>query len=201
MNTPHPTGTVRRRHPYPVAAFLLAVAAASWWPASVQAITPEPTVSAALQDKQLRGNARLRVWGFEVYDAGLWTRPGFDAERFEQHRFALELTYLRSFKGRDIAERSLDEMRGIGTLAPEQAARWLAAMGELFPDVQRGDRITGVHVPGSGARFYLNGRLRGELADEAFSRLFFGIWLSPRTSQPAMRATLIQSAATAPRSP
>jgi hypothetical protein len=58
-----------------------------------------------------------------------------------------------------------------------------------------------VHVPGSGARFYLNGRLRGELADDNFSRLFFGIWLSPKTSQPAMRATLIQAAAAAPRTP
>ena len=32
----------------------------------------------------------------------------------------------------------------------------------------------------------------GEVADERFSRLFFGIWLSPKTSQPAMRETLLQ---------
>ena len=189
-----------RRMP-PAAAFLLAVTAAAWWPASVQA-TPEPTVSAALQNQQLLGNARLRVWGFEVYDASLWAGPGFDAQRYAQHRFGLELSYLRSFKGRDIAERSIDEMRGIGDITPEQATRWLGAMSALFPDVQRGDRITGVHVPGSGARFYLNDRLLGELADDAFSRLFFGIWLSPKTSQPAMRATLIQAvAAAASRTP
>jgi hypothetical protein len=195
-----PSTRALRRVP-PAAAFLLAVTLAAWWPASVQASTPEPTTSAALQDKQLLGQSRLRVWGFEVYDARLWTSPGFDAQRFEQHRFALELNYLRSFKGRDIAERSIKEMQDLASIAPEQASRWVAAMAELFPDVQRGDRITGVHVPGSGARFYLNGRLRGELADEAFSRLFFGIWLSPRTSQPAMRATLIQAAAATPRTP
>ena len=196
---PSTTRPLRLRRIPPAAAFLLAVTAAAWWPSTVRA-TPEPTVSAALQDKQLQGNARLRVWGFEVYDASLWAGPGFDAQRYAQHRFGLELSYLRSFKGRDIAERSIDEMRGIADITPEQATRWLAAMSELFPDVQRGDRITGVHVPGSGARFYLNGKLRGELADEAFSRLFFGIWLSPKTSQPAMRATLLQSVA-APRTP
>lgn len=195
-----PSAIARLRRIPPAAAFLLAVTVVAWWPAAVRATTPEPTASAALQDKQLRGQSRLRVWGFEVYDASLWTGPGFDAQRYEQHRFALELNYLRSFKGRDIAERSIDEMRGLASIAPEQATRWVAAMGELFPDVQRGDRITGVHVPGSGARFYLNGRLRGEVADETFSRLFFGIWLSPRTSQPALRATLIQAAA-APRTP
>ncbi|MDP2419529.1 MAG: chalcone isomerase family protein [Hydrogenophaga sp.] len=190
---------LRLRRIPPAAAFLLAVTAAAWWPSTVRA-TPEPTVRAALQDKQLQGQARLRVWGFEVYDASLWASPGFDAQRYEQHRFGLELSYLRSLKGRAIAERSIEEMRGIADISPEQATRWLAAMSELFPDVQRGDRITGVHVPGSGARFYLNDRLRGELADDAFSRLFFGIWLSPKTSQPAMRATLLQSVA-APRTP
>lgn len=198
---PSTTRPLRLRRVHPAAAFLLAVTVAAWWPATVQATTPEPTARAALQDKQVLGNSRLRVWGFEVYDASLWASPGFDAKGYEQHRFGLELNYLRSFKGRDIAERSMDEMRGIAAITPEQATRWLAAMSELFPDVQRGDRITGVHVPGSGARFYLNGRLRGELADEDFSRLFFGIWLSPKTSQPAMRATLIQAAAAAPRTP
>ncbi|MDP2221600.1 MAG: chalcone isomerase family protein [Hydrogenophaga sp.] len=197
--TPSTTRPPRLRRMPPAAAFLLAVTAVAWWPSTVLA-TPEPTVRAALQDKQLQGQARLRVWGFEVYDASLWAGPGFDAQRYEQHRFGLELSYLRSLKGRAIAERSIEEMRGIAPITTEQATRWLAAMSELFPDVQRGDRITGVHVPGSGARFYLNGRLRGELADDAFSSLFFGIWLSPNTSQPAMRATLLQSVA-APRTP
>jgi hypothetical protein len=190
---------LRLRRVPPAAAFLLAVTVAAWWPSTAWA-TPEPTVRAALQNQQLQGQARLRVWGFEVYDASLWASPGFDAQRYEQHRFGLELSYLRSLKGRAIAERSIEEMRGIADITPEQATRWLAAMSALFPDVQRGDRITGVHVPGSGARFYLNDRLRGELADEAFSRIFFGIWLSPKTSQPAMRATLLQSVA-APRTP
>jgi len=182
------------------AAFLLAVTTLAWWPQAALA-TPEPTVSAALKDTQPVGQARLRVWGFEVYDASLWAGPGFDPQRFEQQRFALELSYLRDFKGRKIAERSIEEMRGIGSFSPEQASRWLEAMSTLFPDVQRGDRITGVHVPGSGVRFYWNGRLRGELADAQFAQLFFGIWLSPNTSQPAMRATLLQAVAAPGRTP
>ena len=193
------THRLRPRRPN-TRALWLALALAGAPGAALLANTPEPTLDTALKDHQAVGQARLRVWGFEVYDASLWTAPGFDAQRYAEHRFGLELSYLRSFKGRDIAERSIDEMRGIAAITPEQATRWLAAMSTLFPDVQRGDRITGVHVPGSGARFYLNGRLRGELADENFSRLFFGIWLSPKTSQPAMRATLLQSVA-APRTP
>jgi hypothetical protein len=164
-----------------------------------QAMSPETTTTAALKDQPRIGTARLRVWGFEVYDASLYAAPGFDVQRFTEQRFGLELGYLRSFKGTDIAERSLEEMRGLATIDPAQAERWRNAMSALFPDVKRGDRITGVHVPGTGARFYLNGQWLGEIADDAFSRLFFGIWLSPKTSQPAMRRALTEPSGAATR--
>ena len=187
-------------HPV-TAAVVFALASLAWLPAGAQTAAPEPTLGAALQDKTSVGKARLRYWGFAVYDASLWALPGFDASRFESQRFGLELAYLRDFKGADIAERSIGEMKDLATIEPAQATRWTQAMSKLFPDVKRGDRITGVHVPGSGARFYLNGRLLGEVADDAFSRLFFGIWLSPKTSQPRMRETLIQGLAGAARTP
>lgn len=184
-----------------VVSFALACCTLAASPAVAQPTAPEPTLSAALQNKTSVGTARLRYWGFDVYDASLWAQPGFDARQFERQRFGLELAYLRDFKGADIAERSIDEMKDLATIEPAQATRWTQAMSSLFPDVKRGDRITGVHVPGSGARFYLNGKLLGEVADDAFSRLFFGIWLSPKTSQPRMRETLIQNAAGAARTP
>jgi len=163
---------------------------------------PEPTLTAALQDKISVGKARLKVWGFDVYDATLFARTGFDAARYGDQRFALELAYLRNFDGADIAERSVEEMRRVAPIDDTRAAAWLKAMTDVFPNVKKGDRITGVHVPGTGARFYLNGRLLGEVADDAFSRQFFGIWLSPQTSQPRMRETLLQTVAGAsPRQP
>jgi Chalcone isomerase-like len=64
-------------------------------------------------------------------------------------------------------------------------------MTQLFPDVRGGDRLTGVQRPGQAARFFLNGVLRGEVPDADFTRLFFGIWLSPRTSEPRLRAQLL----------
>ena len=155
-----------------------------------------------LPGSRLQGQAMLRFFGLQVYHAHLWTRSDFRPEQLEQQPLVLELHYLRDFKGSAIAERSLQEMRRAGGIGEEQGQRWLAEMQRLFPDVKAGDRITGVHVPGSGARFYLNGRLLGAVEDDAFSRLFFGIWLSPRTSQPRMRETLLQSVAGAsPRTP
>ena len=87
--------------------------------------------------------------------------------------------------------RSLEEMRRVGTVPAAEGERWLAAMKQLFPDVNDGDRLTGVHRPGEAARFHLNDRFLGEVRDGAFARLFFSIWLSPKTSEPKLRAALL----------
>ncbi len=147
---------------------------------------------AALQPgARLVAQARFRYFGFEVYDLRLWAAPGFVFTDYERQPFVLELAYLRALKGPLIAERSIREMRGVGAVDDEQARRWETAMREAFPDVARGDRLAGLHEPGQGARFTHNGRPAGVVADPEFARLFFGIWLSPRTSEPRLRDALM----------
>jgi len=43
-------------------------------------------------------------------------------------------------------------------------------------------------------RFFHNGALRSELRDTDFTRRFFGIWLSPQTSEPKLRQSLLGAA-------
>ena len=150
-----------------------------------------PELKTELDSARLAGSARLRFFGFDVYDARLWVTPGFRAADYAQHTLGLELNYLRSLSGRAIAERSLQEMRRNQAvdIALEQA--WLAAMKESFVDIKAGDRLTGLHQPGVGARFWFNSQPRPSIADAHFSRLFFGIWLAESTSEPRMRADLL----------
>lgn len=143
--------------------------------------------------------AQMRFFGLLIYDVRLWVGEGFEPARWAEHRFALELEYARALKGSEIAKRSLDEMRRQGEIAPPQAAQWLAEMQAAFPDVKAGDRITGVHEPAIGARFYVNGLLSRQVNDPRFARLFFGIWLSPQTSEPALRERLLSLDARASR--
>ncbi|MDI1243794.1 MAG: chalcone isomerase family protein [Rhodoferax sp.] len=140
----------------------------------------------------LAGQAKLSFWGFEVYQASLWVAPGFTAAAYANHGFALELVYLRDFAGADIAKRSLAEMERQAPRRAEQAQRWGDQMQALFPDVKAGQRLTGIHQPGVGARFVFNGQPLGEISDPEFARLFFGIWLSPQTSEPKLRLALLQ---------
>jgi len=142
------------------------------------------------------GTGTLRWFGLRLYDARLWVggeQP--DAAR----PFVLALRYARDFTGRSIAEASFDEIArlGYGT-APEQA-RWRAAMERMFPDVDAGQELAGLNVPGRGVRFYLDGQPIGEIADAAFARAFFAIWLDPRTRAQSLRIALLGADATRER--
>ena len=140
---------------------------------------------------QKLGSARMRFFGFDIYEARLWVGSGFKPETYAATPFALELNYLRSLNGKAIAERSLKEMQRQGGFGAEQEKAWLAAMVRTFPDVKAGDRIVGAHVPGTGARFWFNGQQLPAIRDADFSRVFFGIWLADATSEPQLRASLL----------
>ena len=182
------------------AALLLAgnLASAQKQVASVEATATGSSASntlAELRDllpqHRLSGRSRLTVWGFDVYDASLWVAPGFQADQLSAQPFALELAYLRNFTNTDIAERSIAEMRRLSPLSDAQASNWTAAMLRVFPNIKKGDRITGVYRPGTGAAFLVNGKSAGDIPDAEFARLFFAIWLSPKTSDPKLRSALL----------
>ena len=165
------------------------------WLVGVPAAYAQPSdISATVSGARNIGGARLSVWGFQVYDARLWIEPSFTAENYLQRSFALEINYLRNVSGESIADSSLKEMRGIGDMTDAQADKWLISMRQLFPDVKKGDRLVGIYKPGMGAMFTFNGQPAGELRDREFAELFFGIWLSPKTSKPQMRLQLLGQA-------
>jgi len=148
-------------------------------------------VAQSVPQVQPVGSGRLRYLLWDVFDATLWAEAGFRGAQYVEHAFALELRYLRKLSGASLVDSSLQEMRRTGTLDPSKVASWTAAMQSAFVDVQAGDRITGVHSPGVGVRFFFNGKLRATVDDAAFARAFFGIWLSPSTSEPGLRSALL----------
>ncbi|MDD0839401.1 chalcone isomerase family protein [Curvibacter sp. HBC61] len=161
---------------------------------AVGARAQAPVSEPPLPGVRAAGTATMRFLGLEIYQARLWLSPGFQAEQYAELPLALELQYQRDFTGAAIAKRSLDEMKRIGDFSPEQGTRWLQQLQALLPDVKRGDRLMGLHQPGVGATFKMDGRAIGSVNDPVFSRLFFGIWLSPATSEPKLRQALLSQA-------
>lgn len=156
-----------------------------------RAQTLAPELRDVLPGATHMGQATMTFWGFDVYKAGLWAAPGFNAVQYHQTPFALSLTYLRSLQGREIAKRSIAEMRRQGPMTAQEESAWEDQMRALFPNVNAGDNLTGVHLPGRGAEFWSAGRKLGEVRDAVFSQRFFGIWLSTQTSEPALRLALL----------
>ncbi len=171
-----------------------AVAVASGTAVSTAAGDTNAELRDLLPQHKLSGKGRLTVWGFDVYDASLWVPPGFRADKLTALPFALELAYLRNFTNTEIADRSIVEMRRSATISDAQAKDWTTAMLRVVPNVKKGDRITGIYRPGAGATFLVNGKPTGEIMDAEFARLFFGIWLSPKTSEPKVRSALLAGA-------
>lgn len=177
--------------------FFLSLCAAGLMHLSVHAEGPPIAVAAEvraeLPEARPVGAARMRFLGMDIYDARLFS-PALKRTDYTAAPLALEVQYLRGFEGASIAERSLKEMRRVGHISPEKEKSWLDAMRNAFPDVKSGDRITGIHKPGVGTRFFVNGLARASIDDPEFSRYFFGIWLSPQTSEPKMRTELLAGA-------
>lgn len=170
---------------------VLALGGLAWAAARAGVPAPPPEVQRVWPEVRLQGQARMTFLGLRVYDARLWVPSQADVQRYEDAPLALALHYLRRLNGAAIAERSITEMRRVGAFSEAQAGAWLEAMKRAFPDVGDGDRLVGLHLPGRGARFYFNGQRTAEIDDPEFARLFFGIWLSPRTSEPRLREQLL----------
>jgi hypothetical protein len=154
-------------------------------------VAPPSEVADSVASPRLLGSGRLRFFGLRVYDARLWVGSSFNAQRFEDHLFALELEYARTLEGAAIAQRSIAEMRRAGSVTDAQASAWQSALANAFPNVVAADRLTGVHMPGAATRFFHNGKPTAAVPDPVFGRAFFGIWLAPTTSEPDLRRQLI----------
>ena len=137
-----------------------------------------------------RGSGVLRFFSFKVYDATLWL-AGSDQQFSFARPFALEIRYDTSVKGKDISNTSLIELQRLTQSSPEQITAWAILLDSIFVDVQRADQLIGLHLPGIGVRFLLNGKLIGESPDLKFSEAFFKIWLDPKTKRPELRAALL----------
>jgi Chalcone isomerase-like len=157
--------------------------------AAVHAANMPSHIQQELPDARLSGQGSFRWFGLKIYDASLWVSgSGYQPTAA---KFILNLNYARELYGERIAQASMDEIRQLGLGTPTQQETWLKQMKELFPDVKAGSQISGVFLPYQGARFYMDGKLLGEISDTEFAQAFFAIWLDPRTSASSLRKQLL----------
>lgn len=135
------------------------------------------------------GQADLRVMFWDVYTATLWAPRGVYNKK---KPFALQLDYLRTLKGKDIARVSIEEIRKQGVTDELKLAAWHNQLWRIFPDVKKGDRLTGIRDKNGNTVFIQNGKVIGTVKGIDFTGYFFDIWLGAATSHPGLRAQLLK---------
>lgn len=148
----------------------------------------ETFVQQHIPHAKVASSARYSVLIFDVYDATFYTVSGKPEVK---PPFALQLAYLRDFKGVDIADRSAEEMRDQQGVDEVTLADWHAQMKNIFPDVTEGDSITGIYQAKAECDFYKNKVFIGKVADDGFCHAFFDIWFGENTSAPKLRKKLL----------
>jgi len=138
-----------------------------------------------LSSAKLQGSGQLTWWGFHVYDAAFYRLGSLSSLEF-----ALDLRYQKSFSGKSIANRSVEEMKRIG-VSDDQAHSWGKELASFLPNVESGQTLTAIYVPKQGTSFYFEGKQIALIPGAEFSKAFFGIWLDPKTSAPKLRAELL----------
>lgn len=136
------------------------------------------------------GDARL-TWGpWVIYDSELRTPTG--VYRNDTEDLALVIKYQRDIDKEELLEATDEQWKHLG-IPVGKRQQWLKRLAEIWPDVQKGDRLIFVVKKGSGV-FYRDNRQIGVLTDKEMSMSFLHIWLSPNTSYPNIRRQLIGKA-------
>jgi Chalcone isomerase-like len=141
-----------------------------------------------MSNPQKAGEGRLSYLIWDVYDATLYAPDG----KYQNDKpVALALRYLRTIKGRDIADKSAEEIRNQGFKDEVALAIWHEQMRRIFTDVSPGTVFTGIRTNKNHTIIFKDGEKVGVFKDPEFTRRFFDIWLSARTSHPALRNQLL----------
>lgn len=152
---------------------------------------PPKQVQNSVDNIRLMGQGTLRWFGLRVYDGQLWSNTDPQSFNYKRDTAWLELKYARNLSGKDIAERSIEEIEGIGAGNDAKRQEWLKKLTEIFPDVKEGHTLSAFFQPGKGIQFFRNGQAHAKIDDLELSEAFMGIWLDPKTSAPEMRKQLI----------
>lgn len=142
-------------------------------------------------DLQKCGEARLTVLFWDIYESSLFTPSGeYDPDI---RPLRLEIRYLRAIKAKDLVAQTAKEWQAQG-IEDSRHAQWLSVLTELWPDVNQNDVLALAIADNGRAEFSFNGQFVGAIEDPDFGRDFTGIWLSPNTTRPQLRAALIGDA-------
>lgn len=144
-----------------------------------------PTVEVGGRELVLNGQATRRVWGFRVYDVGLFLEQrAVDADavmRADRGPKRVHMNMLRAVDKQDFVDTVRENIdQNLTPAEKETFARELAEyIGHLEKggDIKAGRVITIDYVPGQGTVLGLDGRPVGTIAGDEFYHVMLRLWI------------------------
>ncbi len=132
------------------------------------------------------GSGTYKKLGFLIYHATLWAPNG----KFDKSKpYALQISYDRSLSKSTIVDSTTDSIREEG-VDDRKLAEWRKKLEAVLPEVNDGDELVGLALPGKDSRLFLNGELIARLRDPELSNAFFAIWLG-KTADKSLHSALL----------
>ncbi len=134
------------------------------------------------------GQAQMKWLMFPLYRVTLKTPDG----QYQENRYPqmLDILYLRNIDRLDLLTATDGEWKRMGVSATKRQ-QWIKQLGELWPSINKGDRLAFQVNPDGKNYFFYNSKQIGGVADRQFGKAFLDIWLSPKTSRPMIRRLLL----------
>lgn len=153
-----------------------------------------PPAAAKLSRQALEevGSGTYRKLGFSIYRATLFAPDG---ELDQSKPFALRLHYTRSLSKSTVVDALLDSIEEQNVASKEELASWRDNFSQFLGDVEDGDEVVAVNLPGKSTQFFKNGQPLTAIGDRKLCKAFFDIWLG-ETADESLREALTTPAAT-----
>ena len=149
--------------------------------AAKQAALPESLLADGFAAQRV-GTGMLRWFGFDIYEASLWTPDGTFANTYADEPVAFSLLYRRGFSRERLIDITRTAWQELALANDEQQERWARALASIWVDVRKGSNMTTFVLPSGETRFYSADRFLGRIEDPAFGPAFLRIWLDARVA-------------------
>jgi hypothetical protein len=135
------------------------------------------------------GKASFSFLVWDIYNSQLATSTGKYPPATQSDTLIYTINYQRDISSKELVERTIEQWNHL-KISKDIYSPYINILNDIWPDIKKGDSLALVsNAAGSG--FYYNDDLVGSIANTDFSPLFLSIWLSEKTSEPALRQKLL----------
>jgi|SaaInl7_100m_RNA_FD_contig_31_1212030_length_1053_multi_5_in_0_out_0_2 hypothetical protein len=134
------------------------------------------------------GKAKLTVWGFNIYNASLYSESGeYQPSTNIDDKLTLVIDYKVNIDQRKLLEQT-DKLWKALNISASKRRIWIEQLSLVWTSIKKKDRLV---FFASTQCFQHNGNDIGCIDDPEFSEAFLDIWLSKKTEYPKQRLQLI----------